>query len=207
MDLKHSLKRFWYIVWEEDSVRSWVLNIILAFVIIKFLVYPGLGLVLNTQHPIVAVVSGSMEHDGNFDEWWSSSARCKEMTCKQSDFYAKYNISKDEFLSYDYKNGFNVGDIMVLYGKESEDIKTGEILVFNIGQPVPIIHRIINNWDEKEKKYFTTKGDHNPDLFYAIREDRISEDQVIGVALLRVPYLGYIKIWFVELLRLLHIVR
>lgn len=207
MDVKRSLKRFWYIVWEEDSLRSWILNILLAFLIIKFIVYPGLGLVLSTQHPIVAVVSGSMEHDGKFEEWWGSAARCGDIQCRQSDFYAKYNITREEFAEYPYSNGFNIGDIMVLYGDNPEDIEPGEILVFDIGQPVPIIHRVIKRWEESGKYYFTTKGDHNNELFYAIGEDRIEQGQIIGKAVFRVPYLGYIKIWFVELLKLLHIVR
>ena len=54
------LGKIWYFVWEEDSVLSWAVNIVLAFFLIKYLVYPGLGLALGTTHPVVAVVSGSM---------------------------------------------------------------------------------------------------------------------------------------------------
>ena len=57
-------KKVWHFIWEEDSVASWVVNIILAFVLIKFIVYPGLGFALGTTHPVVAVVSPSMEHNG-----------------------------------------------------------------------------------------------------------------------------------------------
>ncbi len=59
---KKLLKKIWYFIWEDDSIWSWIVNIILAFVIIKFIVYSGLGFMLSTSHPIVAVVSGSMEH-------------------------------------------------------------------------------------------------------------------------------------------------
>jgi len=62
MDWKKILKKTWWFIWESDSIWSWIVNIILAFVIIKFLVYPGLGFAMQTSHPIVAVVSGSMEH-------------------------------------------------------------------------------------------------------------------------------------------------
>ena len=64
-DWRKILKRVWYFIWEEDSIWSWLVNIILAFVLIKYVVYPGLGFLLGTSHPIVAVVSGSMEHDGS----------------------------------------------------------------------------------------------------------------------------------------------
>ena len=48
--------KVWWFLWEDDSVWSWLANIVLAFVLIKFIVYPGLGLALQTSHPIVAVV-------------------------------------------------------------------------------------------------------------------------------------------------------
>ena len=63
---KSTWQKIWYFIWEDDSVLSWIVNIILAFVLIKFIVYPGLGLVFGTDFPVVAVVSGSMEHEGNF---------------------------------------------------------------------------------------------------------------------------------------------
>ena len=56
------LRKVWKFIWEDDSALSWIVNVILAFVIVKFLIYPGLGLVLHTTHPVVAVVSGSMDH-------------------------------------------------------------------------------------------------------------------------------------------------
>ena len=55
-------KKFWYFIWEDNSIWSWIVNVILAFLLIKFLVYPGLGIILGTDYPIVAVVSESMEH-------------------------------------------------------------------------------------------------------------------------------------------------
>ena len=64
------LKKLWYFLWEENSVWSWIANIALAFILIKFVVYPGIGLILGTNYPIVAVVSGSMEHGTDFDEWF-----------------------------------------------------------------------------------------------------------------------------------------
>jgi len=102
---KLTWKKAWYFIWEDDSWASWFVNIILAFVIIKFLVYPGLGWALSTSHPIVAVVSSSMEHDGNFDEWWASQAICADnKKCTQEEYYAQLKISKEEFKSYSLKN-------------------------------------------------------------------------------------------------------
>ena len=138
--LKKTLKNIWYFIWEDDSIWSWIANFILAFVLIKFIVYPSLGFMLQTTHPVVAVVSSSMEHktvlscagngnmlnnkkceeyrysmcgntyDGkkyfNVDEYWQECGS----------WYEKNGIDKDEFSGFSFKNGFNKGDIMVLYG-------------------------------------------------------------------------------------------
>jgi hypothetical protein len=194
-DWKKTIKKVWHFIWEEDSIWSWLVNIVLAFVLIKFVVYPGLGFILSTSHPIVAVVSGSMEHDGSFDDWWSV----------QQQYYAEFGISREEFMEYQYKNGFNKGDIMVLLGRKAEKLDVGDVIVFNGGRKDPIIHRVIRKWEEDGKYFFQTKGDNNEKSMPNL-ELRIPESQVIGQAVVRVPFLGYIKIWFVDLLRLLRIV-
>ena len=87
MEFKKLLKKTWYFIWEDDSIWSWIVNIILAFVLIKFIVYPGLGFILSTSHPVVAVVSESMEHNMEFDEWWE----------KNKDWYIENGINKEYF--------------------------------------------------------------------------------------------------------------
>jgi len=190
MDWKKNLKKVWYFIWEDDSIWSWIVNVILAFILIKFVVYPGLGFLLSTSHPVVAVVSGSMEHDGSFSQWWDS----------QESYYLAYNISMSEFEKFRFKNGFNTGDIMVLRGIKPEKIKVGDIIVYKTQRPDPIIHRVIKKFEESGKPYFQTKGDHNP--VSNPDEKRISQEQVIGKAIIRVPWLGWIKIGFVELIKL-----
>jgi len=191
------LKKVWYFIWEDNSIWSWLVNIILAVVLIKFIVYPGLGLVLGTRYPVVAVVSGSMEHEGNFDYFWD----------QHGIFYDPYNITKEQFSKFKFKNGFNTGDIMVLSKADPAKIKVGEVIVFKSSKPDPIIHRVINKWQENGVYYFTTKGDHNYDLNRAVGENRISQDNLIGRASFRIPYLGYVKIWFVEFLKLIHVAK
>ena len=193
-ELKDVLKKTWWFIWEDDSVWSWIVNIILAFVLIKFIVYPGLGLLFSTGYPIVAVVSGSMEHDGSFNNWWDP----------QQSWYVSRNITKEEFSDFRFKNGFNKGDIMVLYGKKPNEITVGDVIVFRSNRPDPIIHRVVKRWEINGKYYFQTKGDHNSDSITSIGldETNIPEDNLLGKAVFRVPLLGYIKIWFVELIQL-----
>jgi len=191
---KELFKKTWRFIWDDDSIWSWILNVLLAFVIIKFLVYPGLGLMLGTDYPIVAVVSGSMEHDGSFDEWWNSPAFCtfgKSGDCKQKDNYLYYGISKEHFLDYPLKNGFNKGDIIVLKG--ADVIEIGDIIVFqSYFKSEPIIHRVV----KMENNIYQTKGDHN---FGSSKYDNdIKDSQVIGKAWFKIPFFGWIKILFTQ---------
>ncbi|MFH1917210.1 MAG: signal peptidase I [Nanoarchaeota archaeon] len=199
------LKKSWYFIWYDDSFTSWIVNLILAFVLIKFIIYPGLGLIFGTSFPIVAVVSGSMEHEGGFDEWWKSNAFCAPPNmgarnpCTQGEWYRQYNITKDEFKTYSFKNGFNRGDIMVLFGIDPGKVKVGNVIVFDSNKPYPIIHRVIRIRNE-ETVYFETKGDHNQNQINdgLLNERAVTESQLLGRAVFRVPYLGYVKIWFTE---------
>ena len=194
-DWKKTWKKVWYFIWEDNSIWSWIVNIVLAFILIKFIVYPGLGLFLHTTHPVVAVVSESMEHNNGFDDWWSKSGK----------WYIANGISKEDFGNFPLKNGFNKGDIMVLKGKKAENIEIGDVVVFWSAKRDPIIHRVVKRWQENGFYYFQTKGDHNQDSIRspALDETRISEEQIVGNAVLKIPVLGYIKIWFVELINLL----
>jgi len=97
------------------------------------------------------------------------------------------------------------GDMLFVMGIEPENIKsgtiedkTGDIIVFNAQWPFapldPIVHRVINKYQEGDTWYFETKGDANaiPD------RDRVSEDDIIGVVVGGIPYIGWVKIFLTE---------
>ena len=213
-NLVEVMKKFWHYIWYDDSFGSYIANFIFAFVVIKYLLFPGLGFVLNNDYPIVAIVSGSMEHKVvghricdkaivdvesmglDFDEFWSFCGS----------YYEKnYNISSGDFLKFEYKNGLNIGDVMVLYGKNPEKIDVGEVLIFIpedrsfFEQKGPVIHRVVNKWqDDNGRWFFATKGDHN-DKSYEHFETIIPEEDVIGTTLVRIPFVGYVKIMIFEI--------
>lgn len=197
--VKKILKKVWWFIWKDDSIWSWLVNVILAFVLIKFIVYPGLGLILSTDYPIVAVVSESMEHNMAFDAWWS----------KNSPWYTEKNITKEKFLGFPLKNGFRKGDIMILVGKKPESLDVGDVIVFKSNKPDPIIHRVVKKWKENDKYYFKTKGDNNKDSIKSslVDETSIRENRIIGKAVFKIPLLGYIKIIFVEVLRFIGLLK
>lgn len=226
--IKKLWKKVWYFIWEDNSIWSWVANVLLAFILIKFIVYPGLGFLLGTNFPIVAVVSESMEHNA-FPTCIQTEAtpvfgpvlqRCSNYEYRICDikfdskqhfkldeywdicggwYDANTEITMDSFGKFRFSNGFNKGDIMILKGAEPDDIVVGDILVFQDPRgfiPDPIIHRVVEIKDEGDW-HAVTKGDHNsgPDGRY------VSEELVVGKALVRIPVLGYIKIWFVEVVK------
>lgn len=208
-DLLNYLKKFWNYIWHDDSLGSYILHFIFAFVVIKFMLFPVIGFALNNDYPIVAIVSGSMEHKVvynrvcnvhiadiqskslDYDEWWNYCG---------SYYQSNYNLSKETFSQFEYKNGLNIGDVMILYGKDPQKIEVGEVLVFIpqdkrfFEQKGPVIHRVVQKWtDENGKIHFRTKGDHNPVSIDNFEND-IIEDNVIGVSVARVPFIGYAKI-------------
>jgi len=166
--------------------------------------------------PVVAVISCSMEHrytncgesrlmtnmcgvpgEGktNFDIFWDNCGN----------FYEAKAITKEDFKDYTMSSGFNKGDIIFLKGIDIDKIDVGDIIVFNAEKRAyPIIHRVVANDLINNKYVIQTKGDHNKaqinDGF--LDETNIQESQIIGKALIKVPFLGYIKIWFTELINI-----
>jgi len=180
-DLLHNI---WFFIWEDNSIESWIVNVIIAFVLVKFVVYPLLGLLLGTSFPVVAVVSGSMEHNGlNFDSWWKENKA----------WYAEHGVTKEMMQGYKLKNGFNKGDIIVLRGVKPEKIKVGDIIVYSTDRyKYPIIHRVI----EANSPTFRTKGDNNA----GFDPSPVDEKQVVGKAAFKIPWLGWIKILFTNII-------
>lgn len=202
--LKFLLKIKYYI-FEDESPIGWIVAFIVMFLFLKFLVIPGLTVGLHTSYPIVAVISGSMEHGldeakavcgvkqddykSDFESWWGLCGW----------YYEKnFNLSKEQFLKFPQKNGFNIGDVMMLYGTKPEKLKVGDIIVFEGGRAKPIIHRIVKIRIVDGKYYFTTKGDHNPESYYFERD--IPQDSVIGKSIFKIPFIGYVKIAAVNVL-------
>ncbi|MDD5649932.1 MAG: signal peptidase I [Candidatus Nanoarchaeia archaeon] len=184
MSFKNGLKKVWHFIWKEDSFASWVVNVILAFIIVKFLIYPGLGLLLGTSYPVVAVVSSSMEHNTDFENWWVNSEKC----------FNPFNITKEKVSDYKFKNGFNKGDIMVLVGRPM-NVKIGDVIVFQGSLKDPIIHRVMRIYSEDGNYYIQTKGDNYlTNCGSRQDEQKIPTKNLYGRAVFRLPWLGWVKI-------------
>ncbi|MFH0701441.1 MAG: signal peptidase I [Candidatus Woesearchaeota archaeon] len=205
------MRKAWHFFWEEDSAWSWLVNIIVAFILIKFIVYPLLGLVLGTGFPLVAVISESMEHglhdqiicgqvfddlQYSFDNYWKMCGS----------WYEQNGITKEQFKLFPFRNGFDKGDVIILWRANPSNIHLGDILVFQGNKPQPIIHRVVKDWQEEGKNYYQTKGDHNSaSLTGQNGETKIGIERVYGKGLFRIPYLGWVKILVVDALSLVGI--
>ena len=195
-------KRLWRFFWYDDSVLSWIANIIVAFLLIRYLVYPVLGIILGTNFPLVAVISESMEHGlyedklcgkefkffyESFDNYWSACGS----------WYEEHGIFKEVFLDFPFLNGFDKGDVIILWRAKLENLQVGDVLVFQSNKPQPIIHRLVRIWQEEGETFYQTKGDHNGNSFTPIQETKIEESRILGKGMVRIPYLGWVKILFV----------
>ena len=203
--LKRHGKKVWNFFWNDDSAWSWIANVIVAFLLIRFLVYPILSVVLGTSYPIVAVVSESMEHGlhngilcgqqleefpQSFDNYWEICGK----------WYEQRNIPKEDFSTFPFRDGFDKGDVIVLW--RANHLNVGEVLIFQGGRPQPIIHRVVAITTEDGNTYYQTKGDHNSESIQGgLGETKISKERILGKGILRVPYLGWIKILFVDAVR------
>jgi hypothetical protein len=186
------LVRFWRFL-QEDSWQSWLVSLVLLVILIRFVFFPLLSLATGSTLPLVVIESCSMYHEtSNFDDWWND----------HSDWYEKNGIKKTDFREFPFKNGLNKGDIIVVWGYSQYEI--GDIIIFepnlDSSAPHPIIHRIV------AENPYQTKGDHNfaqlvggnPANPQNIDETNIYEEQIIGKSVLRIPYLGWIKLIFFE---------
>ena len=188
---KEFWKKFWFIVWKDDSLKGWVISIIFLFLFIKLIFFPVLNFTTGTSLPLAIVESCSMYHQGdifsNFNEWWQ----------RHDEKYSRLKITSSEFRTFKLKNGFGKGDILFIVGVKPEKVKIGDIIIFNANQRNPIIHRVINITKENNKYIFSTMGDNNNGQLTF--EHAIPQNELIGKAVFRIaPYLGWGKLIFFE---------
>ncbi len=192
---KSKLGKAWDFIWNSNSIWSWILSIILAFIIVKFAFFPLLSLVLGTSMPLVVVESSSMHHSGsfigntiglqdNFQLWWE----------QEKSWYETRGITREQAGEWRLNTGLEKGDIVVVTA--AENLEVGDIIIFNANQAHPVIHRIVNIKSINGEIVYSTKGDNNSDQLYV--EKQIPEDALVGKAVFKIPKLGWLKLALVE---------
>ncbi len=158
---------------------------IVAYVFLGYLIAvganKGLAFAMDTNYPVVAVVSSSMEHH-------------EEVTYKTWFLDRKYDA--EEMGKWPFEGGINKGDIVFVKGLEKDEVKLGDVIVYKFQTTEPIIHRVI----KEEDGTLQTKGDNNMDVDQDDSIPPIKSEDLQGRALFRVPFLGYVKIAFMKIM-------
>lgn len=166
---------------QEDSWSSFVVTLVLAFVIIKFVFFPGLSFLTGTSLPLVIVESCSMyHHEDGFEKTFESSV------------YADYGLGLEDTVDWDFQNGFSKGDVIFVVG--ADNVEIGDVIIFNGGARYPMIHRVVGVGET-----YATKGDnYKTNSLQLASEKSIPEDELVGKALFRIPAVGWAKLIFFE---------
>jgi signal peptidase I len=167
---------------QKDSWSSFVVTLILAFFIIKFIFFPGLSVLTGTGLPLVIVESCSMyHHDGGFEKIFEKSG-----------IYEDNGISLEDTDNWIFPDGFSKGD--VIFVVRAKDVQVGDVIIFNAGAAHPVIHRVVSSKDT-----YATKGDNYRTNSNQLPNEReITEEKIVGKALFKVPLIGWIKLIFFE---------
>ena len=85
----------------------------------------------------------------------------------------------------------NKGDVVVIEkNNDYPNIEVGQVLAYRKGNIV-VVHRIVKKIMVEGKYYFYTKGDNND----SVDNYEITEEMVIGIVNIKVPFIGYPTVW------------
>ncbi len=175
------LKKSWDFL-KRDSWPSLMITLIIAFIVIKFVFFPGMAFLTGSSLPLVIVESCSMyHHEDGFKRTFESGV------------YGDYGLGLGDTVDWDFQDGFSKGDIIFVVGADKVDI--GDVIIFNGGARYPLIHRVV----DAETPYATKGDNYRTNVLQLPREKSIEEEAVIGKALFRIRGLGWVKLIFFEL--------
>lgn len=88
----------------------------------------------------------------------------------------------------------NIGDAIIYKQYKNQIIKKGDIIIFN-NSGIKTVHRVTKIENINNEIRYTTKGDANEseDIGYITKED------IIGIKIIKIKYIGYPTIWIREL--------
>ncbi len=87
------------------------------------------------------------------------------------------------------------GDVVVIEKiPNKKDIKIGEVIAYK-HEDIIVVHRLVKKIIVDGEVFYYTKGDANN----GIDKYKITEDEIIGIVNIRIPYIGYPTVWINEL--------
>jgi signal peptidase I len=164
-----------------QTTRQQLLQMLQLMIVVSsaYMTWKAAGLVLNTESPIVVVLSGSME---------PLFYRGDILFLYRSPYHATTPPSGD---------------------KRAPDavLEVGEITVYKLaGKDIPIVHRVVASHHtptaqkkrHREVEYVLTKGDNNgadDRGLYNTNQDWLHERDIMGKVVGYIPYVGMLTIW------------
>ena len=163
-----------------DIFGSHIVKEVLKFILILAILYFGVSgvlvLALRVDPYWRAVISNSMKHQ---DESWR-------------EYFEERDYDTSQF---PIQGGFERGDMLIVQGVGSvTEITVGEVIVFDTGQPTPLVHRVVDIRNENGEIRLTTKGDANRGILSM--EESIKPEQIMCKVIFVIPKIGYLSLWF-----------
>ena len=84
-----------------------------------------------------------------------------------------------------------VGDIVISKKSSITEIEENDVLEFRRENKI-IVHRAIKKYEKNGKTYIVTKGDNNENVDFG----EVTEEELKGKVILRIPYAGWPVVWF-----------
>jgi signal peptidase I len=181
MNIKEAVKSV-YKFMKKDSWASLVITLGIAALFILYIFFPLLQWLTGTTLPLVIVESCSMYHDEvGFEKIITNS------------IYSRNNIELEDTNNWIFKKGLTKGDIIFVMGPKN--IEKGDVIIFQGGSAHPIIHRVVDS----EEPYATKGDNYKTNSGQLSGEKLIIEEQLIGKAVFKIPYLGWVKLIFFDI--------
>ncbi len=196
----------------EDGLVRFGVEVVTAF-ISAWIVYALLGLLLGSSMPLVVVVSGSMEpvlHRG--DVVILQGATNNPVKVQEIEFSG--NLTDRAFSEFGAIKPFlNQQGNVAVYGVEINrqlivfDQNGETVVYYSRFSQVPVIHRAVLKIHANDGVFLLTKGDANPTFdqdcgrvvlgrpeYGCITPYPVLESEVVGKQLLKIPFIGYVKL-------------
>ena len=177
-------------LWKNEYIQT--AAIIGLIILIFFGIWFGATVALSNPNPIVVVPTGSMciPYDGLVG-----------------------NACQDHLWDHPFDRTLHVGDLLILQGVDPKDLNTNypnsDIIVFHSAATDElIVHRIAASDEINGTLYFHTKGDGNslikwpnpipPEYYDTLPIEPpvgVSQDQVVGRVIFRIPWVGNIVLF------------
>lgn len=93
-------------------------------------------------------------------------------------------------LSGSMEPDIKIGDVVIIHKISGEEAGMGDIILFPHSKDMKVTHRIISVKTEEKQRFFTTKGDANPEP----DTDLVPEENVQGKVVAVVPKMGWLSL-------------